>query len=99
MSGGITRLDLDGPLEVVYGPLMVADDVLPEMITPEQIGFMGSRINGGGRSQPGSLLRRDLSPDFVCNGPRHFALQLQHICECTLVIADPQMGIGGPMNQ
>ena len=60
---------------------------------------MGGGVDGGGRSQPGSLLRRDLNADLLRNGARHLALQLQHVGQRALVIPGPQMGIGRPMNQ
>jgi hypothetical protein len=82
-------INLYGTLEVVYRPLMVIDDMLPEMIPPEEVGFVSSWIDGAARSHPGSFLRSNLNSDFVRNGARHFALQLQDIGHGTLVLAGP----------
>ena len=77
MSGGIARLNLDGPLKVVYGPLMVIDDVLPEMITPEQVplpSFPNQKFCGSVQMAPGLFMeayvptQQELSGDFSTFG-------------------------------
>ena len=69
------------------------------MIPPEQISFVGLRIDAAGGGKPRALLSGDLNADLIRDCARDVALELQHIRQITLVIVRPQMRIRRRVNQ
>ena len=86
-------------MEVLDGPQPVLFDELPQQIAPEQVFFVGSRIDRWHRRQTGTLVRPDLHAKLVSDRSRDIALQLEEIRRVSFEVTGPQMRVSGRMNQ
>src|SRR6266581_7259875 len=96
---GVTRVPLDGPIEILNTLLQVLLSSFVPEIDSSEVSFMGLRIDGTGTRQAGLVLRRQLGSDLAGDVSSDAFLQRQNVTQVALVSLGPQMPVAGSLNQ